>query len=58
MLAAGFVDELGMDVAPVVLGSGKRYFGPVDAQHLCRPAGRADDVLGDGAALALFRCVF
>jgi hypothetical protein len=23
-----------MDVAPVVLGSGKRYFGPVDAQHL------------------------
>jgi dihydrofolate reductase len=55
MLAAGFVDELGMDVAPVVLGSGKRYFGPVDAQHLCRPAGRADDVIGDGAALALFR---
>jgi hypothetical protein len=23
-----------MDVAPVVLGSGKRYFGSVDAQHL------------------------
>jgi hypothetical protein len=23
-----------MDVAPVVFGSGKRYFGPVDAQHL------------------------
>jgi hypothetical protein len=23
-----------MDVAPVVFGSGKRYFGSVDAQHL------------------------
>ena len=23
-----------MDVAPVVLGSGKRFFGAVDAQHL------------------------
>lgn len=23
-----------MDVAPVVLGSGKRYFGSVDSQHL------------------------
>jgi len=33
-LAAGLVDEVGMDVAPVVLGSGKRYFGPVDALHL------------------------
>ncbi|GAA3535766.1 dihydrofolate reductase family protein [Nonomuraea rosea] len=34
VLAAGLVDEVAMDVAPVVLGSGKRYFGPVDAQHL------------------------
>ena len=34
MLAAGLVDEVAMDVAPVVLGSGKRYFGSVDAQHL------------------------
>ncbi|SFP93533.1 dihydrofolate reductase family protein [Actinomadura madurae] len=34
MLAAGLVDEVAMEVAPVVLGSGKRYFGPVDAQHL------------------------
>jgi dihydrofolate reductase len=33
-LAAGLVDEVRMDVAPVVLGSGKRYFGSVDAQHL------------------------
>jgi dihydrofolate reductase len=34
MLAAGLVDEVRMDVAPVVFGSGKRYFGPIDAQHL------------------------
>ncbi len=34
MLAAGLVDEVRMDVVPVVLGSGKRYFGSVDAQHL------------------------
>lgn len=34
VLAAGLVDEVAMDVAPVVFGSGKRYFGPVDAQHL------------------------
>lgn len=33
-LALGLVDEVSMDVAPVVLGSGKRYFGPVDSQHL------------------------
>jgi len=34
VLAAGLVDEVRMDVAPVVFGSGKRYFGTVDAQHL------------------------
>ena len=33
-LAAGLVDEVRMDVAPVVFGAGKRYFGSVDAQHL------------------------
>ena len=33
-LAAGLVDEVRMDVVPVVFGSGKRFFGPVDAQHL------------------------
>jgi dihydrofolate reductase len=33
-LAAGLVDEVAMDVVPVVFGSGKRYFGPVDSQHL------------------------
>jgi dihydrofolate reductase len=34
MLAAGLVDEVAMDVAPVVLGSGKRFFGSVDRRHL------------------------
>ncbi|HIZ36300.1 MAG TPA: dihydrofolate reductase family protein [Candidatus Ruania gallistercoris] len=34
VLAAGLVDEVRMDVVPVVFGSGKRYFGEVDAQHL------------------------
>ena len=32
--ALGLVDEVAMDVVPVVFGSGKRYFGPVDGQHL------------------------
>ncbi|WP_309130026.1 dihydrofolate reductase family protein [Brevibacterium sp.] len=33
-LAAGLVDEVRMDVVPIVFGSGRRYFGSVDAQHL------------------------
>jgi dihydrofolate reductase len=33
-LARGLVDEVAMDVVPVVFGKGKRYFGPVDSQHL------------------------
>lgn len=33
-LAHGLVDEVAMDVVPVVFGSGKPYFGAVDAQHL------------------------
>ena len=33
-LPQGLVDEVRMDVVPVVFGSGKRYFGSVDAQHL------------------------
>jgi dihydrofolate reductase len=33
-LALGLVDEVAMDVVPAVLGSGKRYFGAIDAQHL------------------------
>ncbi|SDZ25890.1 dihydrofolate reductase family protein [Herbiconiux ginsengi] len=34
VLAAGLIDEVRMDVVPVVFGSGKRYFGAVEAQHL------------------------
>ncbi len=33
-LAEGLVDEVAMDVVPVVFGSGRRYFGAVDGQHL------------------------
>jgi dihydrofolate reductase len=33
-LAAGLIDEVRMDVVPVVFGSGKRYFGSIHAQHL------------------------
>jgi dihydrofolate reductase len=33
-LALGLVDVVAMDVVPVVFGSGKKYFGPVDGQHL------------------------
>ncbi|MGW0712266.1 dihydrofolate reductase family protein [Streptomyces sp. NPDC002643] len=32
--ALGLVDEVAMDVVPVVFGRGKRYFGSTDAQHL------------------------
>lgn len=34
VLAAGLVDEVAMDIVPVVFGSGKRYFGSIDRQHL------------------------
>ncbi|MEV4901440.1 dihydrofolate reductase family protein [Citricoccus sp. NPDC055426] len=34
VLAAGLVDEVRMDVVPLVLGAGKRYFGSVHAPHL------------------------
>jgi dihydrofolate reductase len=33
-VALGLVDEVAMDVVPVVFGSGKRYFGSVDRQIL------------------------
>ena len=33
-LELGLVDEVAIDVVPVVFGAGKRYFGAVDAQHL------------------------
>ncbi|RJL35597.1 dihydrofolate reductase family protein [Bailinhaonella thermotolerans] len=34
VFAAGLVDEVAMDVVPVVFGSGKRYFGDVEGRHL------------------------
>ena len=34
ILAAGLVNEVAMDVVPVVFGSGKRYFGGIQDQHL------------------------
>jgi dihydrofolate reductase len=34
ILTAGLVDEVAMDVVPVVFGSGKRYFGGVGGQRL------------------------
>ena len=33
-LALGLVDVVAMDVVPVVFGSGKRYFGAIEGQHL------------------------
>jgi dihydrofolate reductase len=33
-LAAGLVDEVAIDVVPVVFGTGKRYFGSVDTRHM------------------------
>ena len=36
ILAAGIVDEVAMDVVPVVFGSGKRYFGSIKGQHLLK----------------------
>jgi dihydrofolate reductase len=33
ILAAGLVDEVAMDVVPVVFGAGKRYFGSVQGPH-------------------------
>ncbi|MEU5275072.1 dihydrofolate reductase family protein [Streptomyces asoensis] len=34
ILAAGLVDEVAMDVVPVVFGSGRRYFGAIADRHL------------------------
>jgi dihydrofolate reductase len=33
-LALGLVDEVAMDLVPVVFGTGKRYFGSIDSRHL------------------------
>jgi dihydrofolate reductase len=37
-LALGLVDEVAMDVVPVVFGRGKRYFGALEAQQLLEDA--------------------
>jgi dihydrofolate reductase len=34
ILATGLVDEVAMDLVPVVFGSGRRNFGSIDGQHL------------------------
>jgi dihydrofolate reductase len=34
IFAAGLVDEVAMDVVPVVFGTGKRFFGGVEGRHL------------------------
>ncbi|GII60923.1 deaminase [Sphaerisporangium krabiense] len=34
IFAAGLVDEVAMDVVPVVFGSGRRFFGGIDGRHL------------------------
>jgi len=52
-LAAGLIDEVRMDVAPVVLGAGKRFFGSVAAQHLLE--GPEEIVLGDGVLHLRYR---
>lgn len=53
VLAAGLVDEVRMDVVPVVLGAGKRYFGRVDATHLLE--GPVEVVQGDGVLHLRYR---
>jgi dihydrofolate reductase len=34
ILAAGLIDEVAMDVVPVVFGSGKPFFGNIDSQRM------------------------
>lgn len=52
VLAAGLVDEVRMDVVPVVFGSGKRYFGAVEAPHLLEDP----DVVIQGSRVLHVRC--
>ncbi|GAA3540490.1 dihydrofolate reductase family protein [Amycolatopsis ultiminotia] len=53
VFAAGLVDEVAMDVVPVVFGSGKRYFGSVEGQHLL--AGPHVVVPGEGVLHLRFK---
>lgn len=50
VFAAGLVDEVRMDVVPVVFGAGKRYFGRVPIQH---PLGDPDVVIQGDRVLHL-----
>ena len=50
--ALGLVDEVAMDVVPVVFGTGKRYFGPVDRQYLLEDP----DVVIRGDRVLHLRC--
>lgn len=52
VFAAGTVDEVRMDVVPAVFGTGKRYFGSVDAQHLLEDP----DVVIQGNRVLHLRC--
>ncbi|MEU8342102.1 Dihydrofolate reductase [Actinomadura meyerae] len=52
-LAAGLVDEVAMDMVPVVFGTGKRYFGPVDGRHLLEPPHTV--IQGDGVLHLSFK---
>ena len=54
VFASGLVDEVRMDVAPVVLGSGKRYFGSTGAQRLLEDP---DQVIQGSRVLHLRYCV-
>ncbi|MFK3670572.1 dihydrofolate reductase family protein [Leifsonia aquatica] len=51
--AAGLVDEVRMDVVPVVIGSGIHFFGSVDAKHLL--GGPEEVVQGDGVLHLRYR---
>ncbi len=52
VLAAGLIDEVRMDVVPVVFGSGERCFGSVHAQHLLEDP----DVAIQGNRVLHLRC--
>lgn len=52
-LAAGLIDEVRMEVAPVVLGSGKRYFGSVRGPQLLE--GPEEVIQGDGVLHLRYR---
>ncbi|GAA0553017.1 dihydrofolate reductase family protein [Actinomadura livida] len=52
-LAAGLVDEVAMDIVPVVFGSGKRYFGGIAGQHLLEDP--AVVIQGDGVLHLKFK---